>query len=83
MGYGDFKLLAAVGALLGWKMLPLVILLSSVVGARVRRAADVRRARPLGRRLPLPLRALPRRSPASIAMFWGERDRALVSVQRV
>ena len=34
MGFGDFKLLAAVGAWLGWKMLPLVILLSSVVGAR-------------------------------------------------
>jgi leader peptidase (prepilin peptidase)/N-methyltransferase len=32
MGYGDFKLYAAVGAFLGWKMLPLVILLSSVVG---------------------------------------------------
>lgn len=33
MGYGDFKLLAAIGAWLGWKMLPLVILLSSFVGA--------------------------------------------------
>ena len=33
MGYGDFKLLAALGAWLGWQMLPLVILLSSVVGA--------------------------------------------------
>jgi leader peptidase (prepilin peptidase) / N-methyltransferase len=32
MGYGDFKLYAAVGAFLGWKFLPLVILLSSVVG---------------------------------------------------
>jgi leader peptidase (prepilin peptidase)/N-methyltransferase len=35
MGYGDFKLLAAIGAWLGWKMLPLVILLSSFVGAVV------------------------------------------------
>lgn len=33
MGYGDFKLLAAIGAWLGWKALPLVILLSSFVGA--------------------------------------------------
>jgi len=33
MGYGDFKLLAALGAWLGWQMLPLIILLSSVVGA--------------------------------------------------
>lgn len=35
MGYGDFKLLGALGAWLGWKMLPLIILLSSVVGAAV------------------------------------------------
>jgi leader peptidase (prepilin peptidase)/N-methyltransferase len=35
MGYGDFKLLAALGAWLGWKMLPTIILLSSVVGALV------------------------------------------------
>jgi leader peptidase (prepilin peptidase) / N-methyltransferase len=35
MGYGDFKLLAVFGALLGWQQLPLIILLSSVVGAVV------------------------------------------------
>ena len=33
MGYGDFKLLAAIGAWFGWQMLPAIILLSSVVGA--------------------------------------------------
>lgn len=33
MGYGDFKLLAALGAWMGWQMLPLIILLSSLVGA--------------------------------------------------
>ncbi len=35
MGYGDFKLLAALGAWLGWKMLPLIVLGSSVVGAAI------------------------------------------------
>jgi leader peptidase (prepilin peptidase)/N-methyltransferase len=35
MGYGDFKLLAALGAWLGWQYLPLMVLLSSVVGAAV------------------------------------------------
>ena len=33
MGYGDFKMLAAIGAWLGWGMLPLVILLSSIAGS--------------------------------------------------
>ncbi len=35
MGYGDFKLLAAIGAWLGWELLPVTLLLSSVVGALV------------------------------------------------
>jgi leader peptidase (prepilin peptidase) / N-methyltransferase len=35
MGYGDFKLLAALGAWLGWSMLPIILFLSSVVGAVV------------------------------------------------
>jgi leader peptidase (prepilin peptidase)/N-methyltransferase len=35
MGYGDFKLLAAIGAWLGWELLPVTILLSSVVGAAI------------------------------------------------
>src|SRR5690606_7827512 len=33
MGYGDFKLLAALGAWMGWQALPLIVLLSSFVGA--------------------------------------------------
>lgn len=35
MGFGDFKLLAALGAWLGWQFLPVIILLSSLVGAVV------------------------------------------------
>jgi leader peptidase (prepilin peptidase)/N-methyltransferase len=35
MGYGDFKLLAVIGAWFGWQMLPLVILFSSVTGVIV------------------------------------------------
>ncbi|WP_263078372.1 A24 family peptidase [Endozoicomonas sp. Mp262] len=35
MGYGDFKLLAALGAWLGWSMLPMIILLSSLAGTAI------------------------------------------------
>ncbi|MBF8176410.1 prepilin peptidase [Herminiimonas contaminans] len=52
MGYGDFKLLAALGAWLGWKMLPVIILLSSLVGAVVGIALIVLAKR--GRDIPLP-----------------------------
>ena len=33
MGYGDFKLLAAIGAWFGWQLIPAIILLSSILGA--------------------------------------------------
>lgn len=52
MGYGDFKLLAALGAWLGWAMLPTIILLSSVVGAVVGIALIVFTKR--GRDQPMP-----------------------------
>ncbi|AQA19765.1 prepilin peptidase [Halioglobus japonicus] len=52
MGYGDFKLLAALGAWLGWQMLPLIILLSSVVGAVVGIGLMIARNR--GREVPIP-----------------------------
>src|SRR5690606_35114047 len=35
MGYGDFKLLAAIGAWFGWQLLPAVILLSSLAGSLI------------------------------------------------
>ncbi|HEX4886251.1 MAG TPA: A24 family peptidase [Casimicrobiaceae bacterium] len=52
MGYGDFKLLAALGAWMGWKVLPAIVLLSSVVGALVGIALIV--ARRHDRAAPLP-----------------------------
>lgn len=52
MGYGDFKLLAALGAWLGWQALPQIILLSSVVGAVVGVALIA--AKQLGRDRPMP-----------------------------
>lgn len=52
MGYGDFKLLAALGAWFGWQSLPAIILLSSVVGAAVGIALMVFRRH--GRDVPIP-----------------------------
>ena len=52
MGYGDFKLLAALGAWLGWKMLPIILLMSSLVGAVVGIALIVLAKR--GRNVPMP-----------------------------
>lgn len=52
MGFGDFKLLAAIGAWLGWELLPVTILLSSVVGAAVGIAMIVLVKH--DRRLPIP-----------------------------
>ena len=52
MGFGDFKLLAVVGAWLGWQMLPLVILLASVVGAIVGVALVATGARERSRPIP-------------------------------
>lgn len=69
MGYGDFKLLAAVGAWLGWKMLPLVILLSSAVGALVGIGLMVLARH--GRNVPIPFGPY-LAGGGLIAMFWGE-----------
>ncbi|TDG15069.1 prepilin peptidase [Seongchinamella unica] len=69
MGYGDFKLLAALGAWLGWQALPLIILLSSLVGAVVGIGLMVAKKR--GRDIPIPFG--PYLAAAGwIAMLWGE-----------
>ena len=52
MGYGDFKLLAAIGAWFGWQLLPAVILLSSVLGAAIGIGLIVFTKR--GREVPMP-----------------------------
>lgn len=68
MGYGDFKLLAALGAWLGWQMLPAIILLSSVVGAIVGITLII--ATRHGRNAPIPFG--PYLAAAGvIALFWG------------
>jgi leader peptidase (prepilin peptidase)/N-methyltransferase len=69
MGYGDFKLLAAIGAWLGWQMLPLTILASSAVGAAVGIALIGVAKR--GRHVPIPFG--PYLAAAGvIALFWGK-----------
>jgi leader peptidase (prepilin peptidase) / N-methyltransferase len=68
MGYGDFKLLAALGAWLGWQMLPLVILLSAMVGTIVGVAGIVLQGREKGAKLPFgPYLA----AAGLIAIIWG------------
>ena len=70
MGYGDFKLLAALGAWMGWQMLPLVILLSTVVGATVGAAAILF----AGRQKQVPLAFGPYLAMAGwIAFVWGDK----------
>lgn len=68
MGYGDFKLLAALGAWLGWQMLPTIILLSSVVGASVGIALIVFGRH--GRNIPIPFGPY-LAAAGGIALFWG------------
>ena len=70
MGYGDFKLLGAFGAWLGWNMLPLIILLSAVVGAIVGIALIALRGH--DRNIPIPFG--PYLAAAGwIAMLYGEQ----------
>ena len=68
MGYGDFKLLAVFGAFLGWQMLPLIVLLSSLIGALVGVSLVLLRGR--DRQLPIPFG--PYLAAAGfVALLWG------------
>jgi leader peptidase (prepilin peptidase)/N-methyltransferase len=69
MGYGDFKLLAALGAWFGWQMLPLTILLSSLLGAVVGIAMIVVAKR--GRSVPIPFGPY-LAAAGGLALFWGK-----------
>ena len=69
MGYGDFKLLAALGAWLGWQLLPAIILLSAVVGALTGIAMILFS----GHKREVPIPFGPYLAGAGIlAMLWGE-----------
>jgi len=69
MGYGDFKLLAALGAWLGWQQLPLIILMSAVVGAIV--GISLMAFRNHDRSVPIPFG--PYLAAAGwITMLWGD-----------
>lgn len=70
MGYGDFKLLAMFGAWLGWQALPVVILLSSLVGAVVGISLVLLRGR--DKNIPIPFG--PYLAAAGwITLMWGEQ----------
>jgi leader peptidase (prepilin peptidase)/N-methyltransferase len=70
MGHGDFKLLAAVGAWLGWQVLPLVMLLSAMVGAVVGLSLVVSGRQ--GRSVPIPFGPY-LAGAALIALLWGQQ----------
>lgn len=69
MGFGDFKLLAAIGAWLGWQILPLTILLSSLVGAVVGITLILLAGH--GRQVPIPFGPY-LAGGGLIALFWGK-----------
>ena len=69
MGYGDFKLLAALGAWLGWQMLPLIIFLSSMVGAVVGILLIILAKQ--GRNIPIPFGPY-LAAAGALALFWGQ-----------
>jgi leader peptidase (prepilin peptidase)/N-methyltransferase len=70
MGYGDFKLLAALGGWLGWQMLPLIILLSACVGAMVGIGLIIFRGR--DHNIPMPFGPF-LAAAGWIALLWGKQ----------
>jgi leader peptidase (prepilin peptidase)/N-methyltransferase len=69
MGYGDFKLYALFGAWLGWQSLPLIILLSSLIGAIIGIGLIVFQGRDRAKPLPFgPYLA----AAGWVAMLWGD-----------
>jgi leader peptidase (prepilin peptidase)/N-methyltransferase len=74
MGYGDFKLLALFGAWLGWQYLPIIILLSSLVGAVIGIAMIIIVKK--DRNIPIPFG--PYLAAAGwLALIWGEQINTL------
>jgi leader peptidase (prepilin peptidase)/N-methyltransferase len=70
MGFGDFKLLALLGAWLGWQALPLILLLSAMVGALVGISLIIF----LGRDKNIPIPFGPYLAAAGfISLIWGEQ----------
>jgi len=70
MGYGDFKLLAVLGAWMGWQFLPVIVLLSSLVGAVV--GISLMLIKKHQRDIPIPFG--PYLAAAGwIALIWGEQ----------
>jgi leader peptidase (prepilin peptidase)/N-methyltransferase len=70
MGYGDFKLLAVIGAWVGWQMLPLVILFSSVLGSLV--GIGLILIARHGRHVPIPFGPYLAGS-GMVALLWGNK----------
>ncbi|QWZ62385.1 A24 family peptidase [Aeromonas sp. FDAARGOS 1417] len=69
MGYGDFKLLAALGAWLGWQALPIILLLSSLVGAVIGISLIALQKHHQGKPIPFgPYLAIA----GWIALLWGD-----------
>ncbi len=76
MGYGDFKLLAAIGAWLGWQALPMTILISAFVGAALGGLAILVAGRDKAKPIPFgPYLGIA----AMIVFIWGDTLNQIIS----